>query len=108
MRVFIECSDDKMSVRMLGSDGRPIQDEEIITLLVNDYLALGGDDILTPIIPPGGFDLRYDLPRTRDALLDWLRRRGGQLDPADWRSDNSPRWNPAEPVPANCSLAGPV
>lgn len=106
MRVFVECSDDRMSVRMLKSDGRPIQDEEVITLLVNDYMALGGDAILTPVLPPGGFDLRYDLPRTRDAFLDWLQARGGELDPVDWRSDHAPKWNPVETIPASCSLAG--
>ena len=104
MRVFVECADIRMSVRMVRTDGSEISDEEDIVLLVNDFLALGGDDILTPIIPPGGFELRFDLPRTRDALVDWLRARGGKLDPANWRSDDAPKWNLAEQVPAGCEL----
>jgi 5'-nucleotidase len=96
MRVFVECADSIMSVRMVRTDGSEVTDEEDIVLLVNDFLALGGDDILTPIIPPGGFELRFDLPRTRDALVDWLRARGGKLDPANWRSDDAPKWNPGE------------
>ena len=106
MRVFVECADSIMSVRMVRTDGSEVTDEEDIVLLVNDFLALGGDDILTPIIPPGGFELRFDLPRTRDALVDWLRARGGKLDPANWRSDDAPKWNPAEQVPAGCELSG--
>ena len=106
MRVFVECADSSMSVRMIRADGREIQDDDDIVLLVNDYLALGGDDILTPIIPPDGYTLRYNLPRTRDALIDWLRARGGTLDPANWRSDDAPKWNPPEKVPAGCELPG--
>lgn len=106
MRVFVECADDGMSVRMVRTGGGEIADDEPIALLVNDYLALGGDGILAPIIPPGGFALRYELPRTRDTLVDWLRARGGTLDPADWRSDDAPAWNPANPIPADCGAAG--
>jgi 5'-nucleotidase len=106
MRVFVECADSIMSVRMVRTDGSEIRDEEDIVLLVNDFLALGGDDILTPIIPPGGFELRFDLPRTRDALVNWLRARGGKLDPTDWRSDDDPKWNPGDKVPSGCKLPG--
>ena len=103
MRVFAECTDGNIGIRMLRADGREIQDEDDITLLVNDYMALGGDAILTPIIPPGGFELRYDLPRTRDAIIHWLRSRGGTLEPATWRSDDAPKWNPAQTIPVNCA-----
>lgn len=106
MRVFLECGDGRLGVRMVRTDGSEIRDDDRVALLVNDYLALGGDDILTAIMPPNGFALSYELPRTRDALVDWLRTRGGNLDPADWRSDNAPRWNPGGRLPANCSPAG--
>jgi 5'-nucleotidase len=104
MRVFVECVDQRMSVRMLRPDGREIGDDEQLSLLVNDYMALGGDAILAPIMPPDGYALRYDLPRTRDAIVDWLRSRRGELDPADWRSDAAPMWNPADRVSPGCEL----
>ena len=104
MRVFVECVDERMSVRMLRPDGREIGDDDQLALLVNDYMALGGDAILVPITPPGGFALRYELPRTRDAIVDWLRARGGELDPADWRSDDAPTWSPADRIPPGCAL----
>jgi 5'-nucleotidase len=106
MRVFIDCVDDRMSVRMLGSNGHEITDDEQLALLVNDYMALGGDAILAPIMPPGGFTVRYELPRTRDTIVDWLRARGGELHPADWRSDGAPMWSPADRVPPECELPG--
>mgnify|MGYP001817546142 FL=1 len=104
MRVFIDCSDQRMQVRMLRNNGTAIQDDDRVTVLTNDYLALGGDNIFTPIIPEGGFDLRYDGPRTRDALVEWFRRHGGRLDPADWRSVESSKWNPSDIIPADCAL----
>ena len=104
MRVFVDCVDDQMSVRMLRPDGREIGDDDQLALLVNDYTALGGDAILEPIMPPGGFALGYEMPRTRDAIVDWLRTRGGELDPADWRSDDAPMWSPADRIPRGCAL----
>lgn len=103
MRVYVECGNGRTAVRMVRTEGGEILDDEPITLLVNDYLALGGDGILAPIMPAGGFPLRYELPRTRDTLIGWLRARGGTLDPADWRSDDAPAWNPTNGIPAGCA-----
>lgn len=93
LRVFVECGTDAPAVRMIDDDGREIRDADRVTVLANDYLALGGDGIMTPVIPAGGFELRFDRPRTRDALVEWFRGRGGRLDPADWASHDRPKWN---------------
>ena len=93
MRVFVSCDASEMEVRILRPDGSEIGDDDTVRLLANDYLALGGDNILTPVIPEGGFDIRFDLPQTRDTLVAWFRARGGTLRPADWRSHAAPRWN---------------
>lgn len=103
MRVFIQCDADAISVRMLRDNGSEILDTDEVRLLANDYLALGGDDILAPIIPPGGFELNLDQPRTRDALVDWFRQRGGTLHPADWRGHAEPKWNLPEENFAGCA-----
>ena len=93
VRVFVTCDADGMAVQLSRPDGTEIRDGDRIRLLANDYLALGGDDILTPAIPAGGFELRFDRPRTRDALVEWFRARGGSLRPVDWRSHKAPKWN---------------
>ena len=93
-----------MSVRMLRPNGREIGDDEQLSLLVNDYMALGGDAILTPIMPSGGFAVTYALPQTRDAIVEWLRSRDGELPPADWRSDDAPMWSPVDRMPSGCAL----
>ena len=106
MRVLVDCEDERMNVRMLRPDGREIDDDEQLALLVNDYMALGGDAILAPIMPPGGFEVRYEMALTRDAIVDWLRSRGGELHPADWRNDEEPMWSLGDRVRSGCALAG--
>ncbi len=48
MRVFVDCDDSNMRITMLLADGREIQDDDNIRFLTNDFLALGGSDMLTP------------------------------------------------------------
>ncbi|MDJ0794057.1 MAG: 5'-nucleotidase C-terminal domain-containing protein [Woeseiaceae bacterium] len=104
MRVFVSCEADGMQVVMRLDDGREIRDEDRIRVIANDFLALGGDDILTPAIDDGGLDIAQDLPRTRDALLDWLRQRPGQLDPAAMHTHDQPKWNVPASFPDSCVL----
>ena len=103
VRVFASCDGESMTLRLVRDDGSEILGDDPIRLLANDYLALGGDRILTPVIPPGGFELRFDQPQTRDALVDWFRARGGSLDPANWRSHSNPEWNLPNSFPQTCA-----
>ncbi len=104
MRVFVRCDDTRMSVRMQLDDGRVIGDDDRIRVVANDFLALGGDDILTPAIPEGGFELRYDMPLTRDALVDWFRAGPDTLAPEDFRTHDAPKWNLPDIIPGSCRL----
>ncbi len=104
MRVFVECSNGAMSVNMVLSDGRSIADEDVIKVITNDFLALGGDDILEPPMTAGGFEYRGDGPLTRDVLVDWFRARPSRMNAADFRSDSEPRWNLPIDLPESCTL----
>lgn len=104
MRVFVDCANSRMDVRMLREDGNEIEDGESVTILANDFLATGGDGILVPATPEGGFELRYDGPRTRDVLVDWLRARGGSLNPENWQTHGAPKWNVTSRVTDDCRL----
>jgi len=104
MRVFVDCAGNKMSVVMRQPDGTEISDSDRIRVVANDFLALGGDDILTPAIPDDGFELSFDMPRTRDALVHWFKTRPGTLDPAQFRSHDAPKWNLPDQIPATCQL----
>ncbi|MGB5628939.1 MAG: bifunctional UDP-sugar hydrolase/5'-nucleotidase [Woeseiaceae bacterium] len=104
MRVFVTCSDTGMQVRMLLDDGREISDEDRVRVVANDFLALGGDDILTPAIPEGGFEIRADMPLTRDTLVAWFGKQDDRLDPADFETHSAPKWNVPDTIPAGCTL----
>lgn len=104
MRVSISCSGDQMAVVMERSDGTAIADSDRVEVIANDYLAFGGDDILSPVIPAGGFELDDSMPRTRDVLLEWFRRQADTLDPADFLTTDHPKWNAPESLPEFCTL----
>jgi len=102
MRVFITCNDEQMNVVMRLNDGREIEDDDRIRVVANDFLALGGDDVLTPAIPDDGFALRYDMPLTRDVLIAWFRAGPTTLAPEEFRSHDRPKWNVPDIIPDNC------
>jgi 5'-nucleotidase len=102
MRVFVSCDESQMRVEMRLDDGRIVSDDDSIRVIANDFLAVGGDDILTPAIPDGGLELNYDLPRTRDALVSWFQAGPDTLAPEDFRTHDAPKWNLPDPLPANC------
>jgi len=104
MQVFVDCGDGRMNVTMLLPDGRDIQDSDNVSIVVNDFLALGGDDILTPIMPDGGFPMTNDLPMIRDAVGAWLSARGGRLRARQFEDLDNPRWGLPDPFPASCSF----
>lgn len=104
MRVFVACEAGRMSVQMIRSDGREIQDEDSLRVVANDFLLLGGDDILTPAIPEGGFDMPLGTPAVRDTLVEWFRSRGGRMSAADFRDPENLRWNLPDPLPEDCAL----
>ena len=104
MRVFVQCTNDKMDVVMELANGTAIRDDDRLTVIVNDYLALGGDGILTPVMPDGGFDVGHGMPLTRDVLVEWFQDNGDSLNPEDFLTAESPKWNVPDSLPARCTL----
>ncbi|MDH3620132.1 MAG: bifunctional metallophosphatase/5'-nucleotidase [Gammaproteobacteria bacterium] len=102
MRVFVSCDGGQMNVDMQRNDGRKISDDDQVRVIANDFLALGGDDILTPAFRDGDFELRYDMPLARDALVDWFRAGPDTLAPEDFRSHAAPKWNVPDIIPESC------
>ena len=102
MRTFVSCDAGRMSVQLIRNDGRKIQDSDILRIVVNDFLLLGGDNILTPVIPKGGFDIPSSTPLVRDVLVDWFKNRGGTMNAGQFRDPNNLRWNLPDPLPESC------
>ncbi len=106
MRVFVSCNSSQMQVQMLRPDGSDIEDEEVLRVVVNDFLLLGGDEILTGVIPEGGFALPNGTPLVRETLVQWFRSNPGNLDPTEFVDPDALRWNLPADIPADCQLSG--
>ncbi|MDH3534030.1 MAG: 5'-nucleotidase C-terminal domain-containing protein, partial [Gammaproteobacteria bacterium] len=104
MRVFVDCTDGDMRVRMQLANGQEIRDTDVLRIGANDFLTSGGDDILTPAMPDGGFALDDDPRLIREIIVDWLRNRGGRLHPQQFQDQAGRRWNLPESLPATCTL----
>jgi len=104
MRIFVSCRSNKMDVVMKRANGTTIQDDDRVGVIANDYLVLGGDDILTPAIPEGGFVVDYSMPLTRDVLVQWFRNGPETLHPADFLTTGHAKWNVSDSLPESCAL----
>jgi len=96
MRVFVTCDSGKVGVTMTRADGSEIADDAMLAVLTTDFLATGGDDVLTAIIPEDGFPIDTDMPLVREAIADWMRQRGGSLSADTFSDADSPVWNISE------------
>jgi 2',3'-cyclic-nucleotide 2'-phosphodiesterase (5'-nucleotidase family) len=105
MRVFVDCDGGDMHVRMQRDDGRVIADGDTLKVAVNDFLVLGGDNVLTPVTPKGGYPVPEDGPMVRDLLVDWFREHGGHISADDFIDPAHPRWNLPQPLPDSCSYS---
>jgi 5'-nucleotidase len=105
MRTFVSCDAGRMSVQLIRNDGSEIQDSDILQVVTNDFLLLGGDNILTPVMPEGGFEIPRDTPLVRDTLVEWFSSRGGRMTAAEFRDPENLRWNLPDPLPEDCTFS---
>ncbi len=105
MRVFVDCGNDGMGIRMLRPGGQEILDEDVVEVAVNDFLLLGGDDILTPVIPENGYAVPTDTPMIRDLLLEWFEEQDGPLRDTMFLDALNARWNLPAELPPSCTYS---
>lgn len=103
MRVFVDCVDNAIDIRMVLNNGREIADDDRILVSTNDFLATLGDGILSPAMPEGGFQFEEDARFNRDLIVDWFKKRGGTLSAREFSSDDQRRWNFSDAYPAQCN-----
>jgi 5'-nucleotidase len=104
IRVFAACNDDKLDLTMLRLDGTEIEDDDMLVVTTNNFLATGGDDIFTTVIPADGFPIANDVLLMREVIAGWMRQYSGSLDADSFSDADSPKWNIPDPLPATCSL----
>jgi 5'-nucleotidase len=91
IRITAECTADGLGLAIRLDTGELLGDEDRLRVIVNDFLALGGDDILLPVLPEGGFPIDESLPGLRDALVHWFRHQE-RLHPEDFSPGKMPHW----------------
>ncbi len=103
LRVAAACKGAELDVRLVRDDGRPVGDDERLTMVTSDYLMGGGlanaPDALpseeTKIEPTGSL---------RDVVAAMLRRRGGALRAGDFFDPARPRLSmPGGKRPVTCA-----
>jgi 5'-nucleotidase len=79
LRVRARCADGSTAVTLTRQSGDPIRDDETLLVVVSDFVATGGDGLLAPVTPAGGFSIDYAAPLLRDVFADYLSRFKGAL-----------------------------
>jgi 5'-nucleotidase len=93
IRVQARCSEASLVVTVRTTTGEAIEDGRRVLVATTDFLATGGDGILTPVTPAQGFALPDAAPLLRDVVADWVRRRGGRLRAEQLLDPENPRWS---------------
>jgi len=106
MQVVVDCTDGAMNLTMRLANGEDIQDDDSIRVVVNDFLILGGDRLLTPVMPADGFEFSAELPMIREVLVNWFGNRGGQIQADQFLREDNQRWHLPEPLPQTCLFQG--
>lgn len=104
MQVRVECADKSTNIAMTLTSGQEIADTDSVSIAVADYLALGGDDIFTSVMPAGGYELQLNAPLARESIADFLQERGGSIGVSDFSSDDNPKWTLPDNLDTECQL----
>ncbi len=100
VQVRTSCSAEGLRVELFRPSGRSIAAEESVVVVAMDSLASGV--LFTSVARPEGEPIWTDAPVVREAVEEWLRRRGGRLHAAQFANDDLPRWDYAADAAA-CS-----
>jgi 5'-nucleotidase len=79
VRVRADCSGATPAVELTRPSGAPVRDDESLLVVVTNFVATGGDGILTPVMPQGGFPVDPAAPLARDMFASYLGAWKGTL-----------------------------
>jgi 5'-nucleotidase len=91
VRVRVLCDSGGLSVSLTRERGRPILDDDPLTVVTSDFLATGGDRLFEPVAPLRVISRPEGDPLMRDAMAERLRSRGGSLRQDQLLDPKAPR-----------------
>jgi 5'-nucleotidase len=94
-RMRATCSaSGELEIDLRRPSGAAIGPDERVTVAAMDSLVAGA--VFASVRPAGGFGVPpQTAPVMREAVEDWLRERGGHLDPSELADPRGPRWEHA-------------
>ena len=101
-RVDARCDGNMLRVTLTRPSGTVIRADEQLTVATSDFIAGGGDGILAPAGPLGEGKMVAGAPLLREALVAWLRSRGGQLNEHQFMLPEHRRWSYPGSRPVVC------
>lgn len=103
LRASFACSEtEQVRATLVRDDGSPVAPETTLEVVVSDFLALGGDDVLEEVRARDGAVRIEDGAPMREAMVEVLRRRGGALRDTDLLDPARPRVALPGPRPLRC------
>jgi 2',3'-cyclic-nucleotide 2'-phosphodiesterase (5'-nucleotidase family) len=101
-RVDATCEGAMLRVALTRPSGVPIRADDRLTVVTSDFIAGGGDGVLAPAGTLGQFTSLTGAPLLREAVVAWLRARGGSVDERRYISPQTRRWRYPAPRPVVC------
>jgi 5'-nucleotidase len=101
-KVDAQCESKMLRVTLTRSSGVPIRADERLTVATSDFIAGGGDGIVAPAGSIEEAKVVEGVPLLREALVGWLRSRGGRLSENQFVSAEHRRWSYPGPRPVAC------
>jgi 5'-nucleotidase len=101
-KVDARCDGRMLRVALTRSSGAPIRADEQLTVATSDFIAGGGDGILAPAGAVAEARTVDSVPLLREALVTWLRSRGGRLNEHQFVRPDQRRWSYPGTRPVIC------
>jgi 2',3'-cyclic-nucleotide 2'-phosphodiesterase (5'-nucleotidase family) len=101
-KVDAQCESKMLRVTLTRPSGVPIAADERLTVATSDFIAGGGDGIVAPAGSVDEVKVVEGVPLLREALVGWLRSRGGRLSENQFVSADHRRWSYPGSRPVVC------
>jgi 2',3'-cyclic-nucleotide 2'-phosphodiesterase (5'-nucleotidase family) len=101
-KVDARCDGKMLRVTLTRSSGVPIRSDDRLLVATSDFIAGGGDGIVAPAGPLEEIKTVEDAPLLREALVAWLRSRGGRMNENQFVSPEHRRWTYPGSRPVVC------
>jgi 5'-nucleotidase len=104
VRVKARCDRGSLAIEATRTDGRPIADDEQLSIVTSDFLATGGDRAFAELPRRAGLVSLENEPTIRDAIAEILIKKGGAVAASDTSvfDANKPRLDYEGSRPVSC------